>query len=136
MTIDSIGNAATASATANPSANISIQDFLRILTTQLNNQDPLKPVDNEAFVAQLAQFSALEEAQQSNDKLDSLLNIQAAQQSIGLMGKTVDVSASGAVQAGTVSALDFSTGQAQLTVTTSTGQQLTGISLSQIVDVR
>lgn len=136
MTIDSIGNAATTSATANPSANISIQDFLRILTTQLNNQDPLKPVDNEAFVAQLAQFSALEEAQQSNDKLDSLLNIQAAQQSIGLMGKTVDVSASGAVQSGTVSALDFSTGQAQLTVTTSTGQQLTGISLSQIVDVR
>ena len=135
MTIDSIGNTPASTAAVNPSANISIQDFLRILTTQLNNQDPLKPVDNEAFVAQLAQFSALEEAQQSNDKLDSLLSIQAAQQSIGLIGKTVDVSASGSSVRGAVTGLDFSTGQAQLSISTSGGQVLTGISLSQIVDV-
>jgi len=135
MTIDSIGNTPASTAAINPSASISIQDFLRILTTQLNNQDPLKPVDNEAFVAQLAQFSALEEAQQSNDKLDSLLSIQAAQQSIGLIGKTVDVSASGSSVTGSVTGLDFSTGQAQLSISTSGGQVLTGISLSQIVDV-
>jgi len=135
MTIDSIGNTPASTAAINPSASISIQDFLRILTTQLNNQDPLKPVDNEAFVAQLAQFSALEEAQQSNDKLDSLLSIQAAQQSIGLIGKTVDVSASGSSVTGSVTGLDFSTGQAQLSISTSGGQVLAGISLSQIVDV-
>lgn len=34
-------------------------DFLRLLTTQLKNQDPLKPIENEAFVAQMAQFSAV-----------------------------------------------------------------------------
>lgn len=136
MTIDTIGNAGTATVPTNPSANISIQDFLRILTTQLNNQDPLKPMDNAAFVAQLAQFSALEEAQQTNDKLDSLLNIQAASQSIGLIGKTVEVNSSGSSQSGTVSALDFSSGQAQLSVTITGGQTLTGISLSQITNIQ
>ncbi len=135
MTIDTIGNAGAPTALSNPSANISIQDFLRILTTQLNNQDPLKPMDNAAFVAQLAQFSALEEAQQTNDKLDTLLNIQSASQSIGLIGKTVDVNSSGSTQTGSVSALDFSSGQAQLSVTISGGQVLTGISLSQVTNI-
>ena len=135
MTIDTIGNAGAPTALSNPSANISIQDFLRILTTQRNNQDPLKPMDNAAFVAQLAQFSALEEAQQTNDKLDTLLNIQSASQSIGLIGKTVDVNSSGSTQTGSVSALDFSSGQAQLSVTISGGQVLTGISLSQVTNI-
>lgn len=135
MTIDTIGNAG-ATTLANPSANISIQDFLRILTTQLNNQDPLKPMDNAAFVAQLAQFSALQEAQQTNDKLDSLLNVQAASQSIGLIGKTVAVNSSGTTSSGTVTGLDFSSGQAQLSVTVTGGQVLTGISLSQIINVQ
>jgi len=136
MTIDTIGNASAAAVPTNPSAKISIQDFLRILTTQLNNQDPLKPMDNAAFVAQLAQFSALEEAQQTNDKLDSLLNIQSASQSIGLIGKTVDVNSSGSSQHGTVSGLDFSSGQAQLSITITGGQVLTGISLSQISNIQ
>jgi flagellar hook assembly protein FlgD len=35
------------------------QDFLTLLVTQLRNQDPLNPLDNEAFVAQLAQFSTV-----------------------------------------------------------------------------
>ena len=136
MTIDTIGNASAAAVPSNPSAKISIQDFLRILTTQLNNQDPLKPMDNAAFVAQLAQFSALEEAQQTNDKLDSLLNIQSASQSIGLIGKTVQVNSSGSSQRGTVSGLDFSSGQAQLSITITGGQVLTGISLSQISNIQ
>ncbi len=135
MTIDTIGNASAPTALSNPSANISIQDFLRILTTQLNNQDPLKPMDNAAFVAQLAQFSALEEAQQTNDKLDTLLNIQSASQSIGLIGKTVDVNSSGSTQTGSVSALDFSSGQAQLSITVTGGRVLTGISLSQVTNI-
>jgi flagellar basal-body rod modification protein FlgD len=136
MTIESIGNSGTATAAGNPSANISIEDFLRILTTQLNNQDPLKPMDNTQFVAQLAQFTSLQETQQTNDKLDTLLNIQSASQSVGLIGRTVDVSSSGGAQTGHVVSLDFSSGQPQLGVTLSTGETLSGVSLASISNVR
>ncbi len=43
--------------------------FLRLLTVQLKNQDPLEPIKNEAFVAQLAQFSSLEQLQNINTTL-------------------------------------------------------------------
>jgi len=136
MTIATIGNAGTATTPTNPSANISIQDFLRILTTQLNNQDPLKPMDNTQFVAQLAQFTALQESQQTNDKLDSLLNIQSASQSVGLIGRTVTISSSGSTENGSVTALDFSSGQALLSVRLPSGQVVSGISLSSVVDIQ
>ena len=137
MTIDTIGNASAAAVPSNPSAKISIQDFLRILTTQLNNQDPLKPMDNTQFVAQLAQFTSLQETQQTNDKLETLLGIQAATQSVGLIGRTVDIStAGGGTQSGQVSALDFSSGQALLTVTIPGGQTLAGVSLSNVAHIR
>ena len=54
-------------------------DFLRILSTQLTFQDPMKPMDSTRFMAQMAQFSALEQSRQSNDKLDTLLAFQSAQ---------------------------------------------------------
>jgi flagellar basal-body rod modification protein FlgD len=136
MTIATIGNAGAATTPTNPSSTIGIQDFLRILTTQLNNQDPLKPMDNTEFVAQLAQFTALQEAQETNNNLTSLLNVQAASQSIGLLGRTVDVTASGASQSGRVTGVDFSTGQSLLNVTLSTGQVLTGISLADVTNVQ
>ena len=50
--------------------------FLTLLTTQLQNQNPLDPMENEAFVAQLAQFSQLEAATQMSTSLESM----AAQQ--------------------------------------------------------
>jgi flagellar basal-body rod modification protein FlgD len=136
MSIASIGNAGAAAAAGNPSAKISIEDFLRILTTQLNYQDPLKPMDNTEFVAQLAQFTSLQENQQTNDKLDTLLNIQSATQSVGLIGKTVDVSSAGGSQTGRVASLDFSSGQPQLGIALDSGQTLNGISLAQISNVR
>jgi len=47
-------------------------DFLRLLTTQLANQDPLNPTDNEEMLAQLAQFSQLEAATASSTSLDRI----------------------------------------------------------------
>lgn len=48
------------------------ETFLQLLTTQLQNQDPLNPQSNEEFVAQLAQFSSLEQLVGLNDSVDSL----------------------------------------------------------------
>ena len=57
--------------------------FLRLLTTQLQYQDPLKPMDNQEFMAQMAQFSALEQMQNLN-----LLNEQGL--AAGLLGRYVE----------------------------------------------
>ena len=60
-------------ATSSGAQNLDKDDFLRLLVAQLRSQDPLQPVTNEAFVAQLAQFSSLEQMQNINENLtDSL----------------------------------------------------------------
>ena len=51
-------------------------EFMKILTAQLANQDPTAPVDSTAFVAQLAQFSTLEQMQNTNDTLTQMLTLQ------------------------------------------------------------
>lgn len=54
-------------ATTNKSKNDLDKDaFLRLLTTQLSNQDPLNPIEDREFIAQLAQFSSLEQMQNLN----------------------------------------------------------------------
>jgi flagellar basal-body rod modification protein FlgD len=131
-------SAATAagSSSAAQSSNIGIQDFLKILTTQLNNQDPLKPVDNQEFVAQIAQFATLEQSRQLNAKIDTLLSTQSSTQSVGLLGKTVDINVGGQLVTGRVSALALDSGQPLLTVTTTAGAFQSDVSLSQIINVR
>lgn len=70
------------------------EDFLALLTTQLANQDPLKPMDNTDFIAQMAQFSSLEGMNQLNKSFGnlstSLVSNQALQAS-ALVGRTVQV---------------------------------------------
>lgn len=126
----------SASSAASSATNLSIQDFLRILTAQLNNQDPLKPMDNQEFLAQLAQFTSLQQTQQMNEKLDSLLSIQAATQSVGLIGRTVDVQTASGVQTGSVSALSFAGGEPRMTIRTSGGSTIADLSMSSLVAVR
>ncbi len=135
MTISSA--TAVGSATASQSSNIGIQDFLKILTTQLNNQDPLKPVDNQEFVAQIAQFATLEQSRQLNEKIDNMLSLQSSTQSIGMLGKTVDVDIGGPVPlTGTVSALTMESGTPMLTIKTQNDGFRDKISLSQVITIR
>lgn len=50
------------------------ETFLTLLTAQMRNQDPLKPMDSTAFVAQLASFSTVEQQIETNAKLDNILS--------------------------------------------------------------
>ncbi|HEY0589176.1 MAG TPA: flagellar hook capping FlgD N-terminal domain-containing protein [Pseudoduganella sp.] len=134
MTISSASAVNSTRGTSN-SANVSIEDFLKILTAQLNNQDPLKPVDNQEFVAQIAQFANLEQTRQLNEKLDGMLSNQASTQALGLLGKTVDINVNGAPFSGTVSALSLASGQPLMTVTSGARSQ-SNINLSQIINIR
>ncbi|HLQ00718.1 MAG TPA: flagellar hook capping FlgD N-terminal domain-containing protein [Burkholderiales bacterium] len=131
MAIESIG-AAPLAAAAPANAAVSQDDFLKILLTQLRFQDPLKPIDNQEFVAQLAQFSSLELARQQGEEIQGLLTIQSASQSLSLMNRTVEVGTNGGSQVGVVTAIRFQNGNPLLTVKTADGQFLTDIGLSQV----
>lgn len=69
--------------------------FLTLLTTQLQNQNPLEPLDTNQFTQQLVQFSEVEQQIQSNQNLENLLKLQAATaitNSVAYIGKTVELS--------------------------------------------
>jgi flagellar basal-body rod modification protein FlgD len=69
-------------------------EFLTLFTTQLKNQDPTDPVKNEAFVAQLAQFSQLEATTAMKDSMNGMVSSMSNDRMLGaasLMGKQVAV---------------------------------------------
>jgi flagellar basal-body rod modification protein FlgD len=61
---------------SNPTQSLGKDDFLTLLVTQLQNQDPLKPMDPTEFTSQLAQFSSLEQLNNINENLQALHSIQ------------------------------------------------------------
>jgi flagellar basal-body rod modification protein FlgD len=119
MAIDAIGMSGIGGSEISGNTAIAQEEFMRILLTQLRFQDPLKPVDNQQFVAQLAQFSALEFTRQQNEKIDTLLSMNAASQAIGLLGQRVEVLGAAGAGVGEVTAISFATGEARLSVRTS-----------------
>lgn len=126
----------TNSASALSALAPNFQSLLQIILTQLQYQDPLKPLDNFEFVSQLAQFTSLEQGQQLNTQITNLLQVQSSAQATGLLGHTVDVQQpSGQVFTGTVKGISLSTGTPQLTVTSSSGQTLTNVTLTEITQV-
>jgi flagellar basal-body rod modification protein FlgD len=132
MAVEALGGINTAQTPNLTQAVVSQQDFLKILLTQLTFQDPLKPVDNEQFIAQLAQFTSLEQTKELTDGVNTLLSIQATTQSIGLLGKTVDVATPSGAVTGTVTTIRFVGGQPAVTVKTADGNFLPDIGLSKI----
>lgn len=91
--------------------------FLKLLVTQLRNQDPLNPKDNSAFVAQMAQFTALEQMQNLNLLLGRLLDLQAGAQAPALLDRWVTVRGEAGQQtSGRVQAVEYSDGKPWLVV--------------------
>ena len=115
---------------------INQQDFLRILLTQLNAQNPLKPMDNTAFVAQLAQFSQLEQTQQMVGSLNQLVAVNTATQTIDLIGKTVDVNTGGTFSSGVVTAVLVTGSTPTLTIHPLSGPDVTGVLRKNISNIR
>ncbi|MFN7190674.1 MAG: flagellar hook assembly protein FlgD [Rhodospirillales bacterium] len=69
--------------------------FLKLLTSQLQNQNPLSPMDSTQFTSQLVQYSSVEQAIKQNENLEKLIAMQSSTQSanaVGYIGKSVDMS--------------------------------------------
>ena len=76
------------------SDSVSRDDFLRLLIAQLKNQDPMNPVENQEFVAQLATFSSLEQQTNQTQLLQKLVdssNLSNASEAMSMIGKDVVV---------------------------------------------
>jgi flagellar basal-body rod modification protein FlgD len=84
--------AAAKTAPSKATSGMGQQDFLKLFTTQLQNQNPLDPTKNEAFVAQLAQFSQLEATTNMATQLTSFVSSQSGDRMLtgaALIGKKV-----------------------------------------------
>lgn len=93
--------------------------FLQILVTQLKYQDPTQPMENQDFIAQMAQFSSLEQMTNVSKNLDTLGKMQATTQSAALVGRTVELrNPSNAQQpiTGTVNKVRFENGEPRLVI--------------------
>ena len=93
MTVASV-NSSTSTTTQSSTQSLAgnFDTFLKLLTTQLRQQDPLQPMDATAFTAQLVQFATVEQAIQTNSKLGELTTATTASQATGaanLLGREV-----------------------------------------------
>jgi len=94
-TSSSGSSAASANALANTQIAGNFQSFLQLLTTQLQNQNPLSPLDTNQFTQQLVEFAGVQQQINTNDSLATLVSLQQTAQSsqaLQFVGKTAVVS--------------------------------------------
>ncbi len=100
MSIASVAATSTSSATTKDAAaslSGNLQDFLKMLMTQLQNQDPTSPMDTQSFTTELVQFASVEQQINTNTSLTQLISLTQSDgllQASSLVGQTVAVSAS------------------------------------------
>jgi flagellar basal-body rod modification protein FlgD len=100
-TSTALQNNTQTSQTNEKSSSLDYTAFLRLLIAQMQNQDPTNPADPAEWMGQLASFSNVEQAIQTNAKLDALMTSMALSQVDGIIGHTVtsaDGSVSGKVE--------------------------------------
>ncbi len=124
----SSGSSGSLSSTTGSTLAGNFQTFLTLLTTQLQNQNPLDPLDTNQFTQQLVQFAGVEQQLKTNDQLTALVSLQQTAQStqaLGFVGKTAVVD--GSTAALTNSSATWNLGvptnaNVNVSITSSTGQ--------------
>lgn len=106
MAVGATGSTTTGQTAANDGVSatkptLGYDDFLKLLLAQMQNQDPLKPIDSTEYVSQLATFSNVEQGIKQNAKLDQILitsNLSQAGNAIGKVVTSADGTISGVVR--------------------------------------
>ena len=103
MDIASIAGTQAGAATAGTRITADFNTFLTLLTAQLQNQDPLDPLDTDKFVSQLVEFSSVEQSIETNRNLEALISLQSTAQTsnaLALLGETIVFPGDRAIGAG------------------------------------
>jgi flagellar basal-body rod modification protein FlgD len=66
-------------------------DFLKLLITQLSHQDPMAPMEDKEFIAQMAQFSTLEQMTSMTSDFNRIANMIAGSEAASALGKSVEL---------------------------------------------
>ena len=100
------------------SGQLGQDQFLKLLITQIQNQDPLEPMKDQEMVAQLAQFSTLEGIEKLNTTFSSMLSLEQLTQGSNLVGRSVVYQGQNAndLQRGIVDGVTVQDGKLQLLV--------------------
>ncbi len=85
-----------------PKPQLDKDDFLKLLVTQLQHQDPTAPVEDKEFIAQMASFSSLEQMTNMSQGFSKLTGLLASSEAAGFLGKTVEVQDGDATLTGVV----------------------------------
>lgn len=100
----------TSSTTTNKTNELGKDDFLKLLVTQLDHQDPLNPMDDGQFIAQMAQFSSLEQMKNMNSAMQIT-------QAATYIGKTVSwADDAGKEQSGVVDSVKMVSGEPNVVI--------------------
>jgi flagellar basal-body rod modification protein FlgD len=130
------GSAATTATNPLVALSSNFNDFLQMLMTQLQNQDPTSPMDTNEFTSELVQFSGVEQQINTNGSLTQLIQLTQAgetMQGTSMTGKQVTVQSSQiALQngSGTLNFNDPTAGPVAVAITNSAGQQLYGTTVN------
>ena len=97
-------------------AELGQKQFLDLLVTQLQHQDPLDPVGQEQFLQQLSQFSMLDGIEQLNAQFSDLLQLQTLTNGAQIVGRVVEYQGESGLARGTVESVSIELGQLLLSV--------------------
>ena len=123
------GTTSTKKSDANGNQVLGKDDFLKLMVAQMKNQDPMNPADDKDNIAQMAQFSSLEQITNLATATQDLANRMSLTQNVGLLGHDVTYTkADGTSASGAVDGLNLTTdGKATLSVAGRTGVDPTSI---------
>jgi flagellar basal-body rod modification protein FlgD len=123
-------NAAAGNSNASALSTIKPEDFLKMLITELQNQDPMNPTDNAQLLQQISEISNIQATSTLTQSLNALLTEQNLSAASSLVGKTIEgLADDGSTASGKVDSVTIADGSAKLNI----GQQT--VSLANIKQI-
>ncbi|MGI6129613.1 MAG: flagellar hook capping FlgD N-terminal domain-containing protein [bacterium] len=123
MQVNNVGTQSTENRNLYGAPELGKEDFLKLLVTQLRLQDPLEPVKEQEFIAQLAQFSTLEGVNNLSSHLETITDLGQAilwqstnQDAVNMLGRQVVLIVEDGEVTGTVTGISWSDGKPRIVV--------------------